>query len=369
MAEHDAGASDNRTEEPTPRRRQKAREEGRIPRSQEFTAAVSLVAGTGLVATVGGATAAGHLLELFRSGPAWMVAAPGALSAAALLRVVLFEGVLGLLPLVLGVVLFAVGAGLVQSRGAASWKPLKPDLKRINPLSGFRRIFGADAALNFAKSVLKLVALGLVTYLVLRGAWPRFVALADAPALHSVTVLRSAVVRLGLTVGLAFLALGALDYVVQIFRTERQLRMTREEVLREHKEQEGDPQIKARIRQIARQRARQRMLTQVATADVVVTNPIHIAVALRYDPLRAQAPVVVAMGERKLAERIRKLAAAAGVPVVENRPLARALRAACTVGSPIPPALFVAVAEILAYVYRLRRRLPQPVATASGSAR
>jgi flagellar biosynthetic protein FlhB len=173
------------------------------------------------------------------------------------------------------------------------------------------------------------------------------------------------VVRLALTVGLAFLVLGAFDYLVQFHRTEKQLKMSRHEVTQEYKEQEGDPLIKARVRQIARQRARRRMLTQVATADVVITNPTHIAVALKYDVNQAGAPVVVAMGERKLAERIKAIAGKSGVPIIENKPLARALRAACTVGAPIPPAFFIAVAEILAYVYRIRQRMPDAVAAAA----
>jgi flagellar biosynthetic protein FlhB len=232
-------------------------------------------------------------------------------------------------------------------------------------VAGFRRIVGAEAGLNLIKSLVKLAALGLVTVLVLRRAWPRFGDLADAAPLRVLEVLRGASLELALTVGLAFLAMGLLDFLVQRIRYERSLRMTRYEVLQEFKEQEGDPQIKARIRQIARQRARQRMLSHVARADVVVTNPTHLAVALKYDPLASAAPVVLAMGERKLAERIKLLALRAGVPLVENRPLARALLQTAKVGAPIPPALYVAVAEILAYVYRRRGRMPAAVARAA----
>ncbi len=161
---------------------------------------------------------------------------------------------------------------------------------------------------------------------------------------------------MSLAISLAFLAIGALDYVVQFFRLEKSLKMSKQEVIQEHRDQEGDPQIKARIRQIARQRTRQRMLSQVAKADVVITNPTHIAIALKYDVATGGAPVVVGMGERKLAERIKLLARQAGVPMIENKPLARALLATCKVGAPIPPAMYVAVAEILAYVYKMRGR-------------
>jgi flagellar biosynthetic protein FlhB len=145
--------------------------------------------------------------------------------------------------------------------------------------------------------------------------------------------------------------------------------MSRQEVVQEYREQEGDPHVKARIRQIARQRARQRMLTSVAKADVVITNPTHIAIALRYDAAVSPAPIVVAMGERKLAERIKLLAKQAGVPLVENKPLARALLATCTVGAPIPPTMYVAVAEILAFVYKMRGRIPGALKTRAAEAR
>jgi flagellar biosynthetic protein FlhB len=268
-------------------------------------------------------------------------------------------------PLAIGLAVAAIAVGLVQSRGNVSWKPVQPDLSRINPIKGFGRIFGADAAINLLKSTLKLAILGTVTYLVIRRAWPHFADLVGEGPADIGRVLSSATLRMSASIGLAFLALGALDYGIQFFRLEKSLKMSRQEVVQEHREQEGDPHIKARIRQIARQRARQRMLAQVAKADVVITNPTHIAVALRYDLSLAGAPVVVAMGERKLAERIKLIAKGAGVPCIENRPLARALLATGTVGAPIPPALYVAVAEILAYVYRLGRRLPAAVSTAA----
>jgi len=365
MADRDQ--QDNRTEAPTPRRRQQARDEGRIARSPEFGAAVLLLSGTLLMGSLAGRAIGAHVVELFRTGPNWLLIEPPALGGATtLIRAVVWRSAGAMTPFALGLTIVALAVSLLQSRGVASWKPIKPDLNRISPAAGFRRIFGSEAALNLFKSAFKLVVLGAVTYVVLRRAWPHFVALADAPPTEIVTALRSSTVRIGLTVGLAFLALGVFDYGVQFFRLEKSLKMSRQEVIQEFREQEGDPQIKARIRQVARQRARQRMLAQVARADVVITNPTHIAVALKYDLSLAAAPMVVAMGERKLAERIKLIAQQAGVPLVENRPLARALLATCTVGAPIPPALYVAVAEILAFVYKTRGRLPAALARATG---
>lgn len=359
----DEEASDNRTEDPTPRRREQAREEGKVAKSPEFAAAVMLLAGTFFLANFGGRAIGRYVLELFAVAPNWLlVEQPSVVGVTELVKMVAFRTAVALAPLGFGLSVVAVAVGLLQTRGIASWKPLEPDFSRIDPMKGFARIFGTEAAVNLVKSALKLAILGVVTYGVLKRAWPQFTALGDASPSDIVSVLHSSTIKMSMTVALAFLAIGGFDYGIQFFRIEKSLKMSRQEIVQEHREQEGDPQIKARIRQIARQRARQRMLTQVQQADVVITNPTHIAIALRYDAAQGGAPVVVAMGERKLAERIKRIAKAAGVPMVENKPLARALLATCKVGAPIPPALYVAIAEILAYVYRLRQRLPAALA-------
>jgi flagellar biosynthetic protein FlhB len=353
----DEQEQDNRTEEPTARRRQQARDEGRIARSQEFGAAAMLLAGAVFLAGWGGRAIGQEAIDLFRSLPARLLEGqPSAEGFSVLLRTITFRAAVAMAPLAIGLSIVGIAVGLLQSRGSASWKPIYPDFTRISPLTGFGRIFGTEALFNLAKALLKLGALGTVVVTVLRGAWPHFVALGEQGPADIVAALRSSTLRMSLAISMAFLAIGALDYLVQFFRHEKSLKMSRQDVIQEHREQEGDPQIKARIRQIARQRTRQRMLSQVAKADVVITNPTHLAIALKYDVATAGAPVVVAMGERKLAERIKSIARQAGVPMVENKPLARALLATCTVGAPIPPAMYVAVAEILAYVYRIRSR-------------
>ena len=348
---------DNRTEEPTARRRQEARDEGRIAKSHEFGAAAMLLAGAVLLAGWGGRAIGAESIGMFRMMPAQLLAGqPSAEGFTVLLRTVTLRAAAAMAPLAIGLAIVGIADGLLQSRGSASWKPLHPDLSRINPMTGFGRIFGTEALFNLVKALLKLLALGAVVVTVLRGAWPHFVALGEQGPADIVTALRSSTLRMSLAISIAFLAIGALDYLVQLFRLEKSLKMSRQDVVQEQREQEGDPQIKARIRQIARQRNRQRMLSQVTKADVVITNPTHIAIALKYDVATSGAPVVMAMGERKLAERIKLLAKSAGVPMVENKPLARALLATCKVGAPIPPAMYVAVAEILAYVYRMRGR-------------
>ncbi len=361
MADQDE--SDNRTEDPTPRRREKAREDGRVAKSPEFAAATMLLAGAVLLSTVGGRAMTEGIVDLFRVGPSWLlVDQPSRVGVVTLLREVTWRAAAAMAPFAIGLAIVGIAVGLIQTRGLYSWKPVEPDFSRIDPIKGFGRIFGSEALVNLVKSSLKLVILGAVVVVVIRRAWPHFVELGEETPADIVSVLSSSTLRMSLSVGLAFLAIGAFDYAIQFFRIEKSLKMARHEVVQEHKEQEGDPQIKARIRQIARQRARQRMLSQVAKADVVITNPTHIAVALKYDAAMSGAPVVLAMGERKLAERIKAIARKAGVPMVENKPLARALLATGMVGAPIPPALYVAVAEILAFVYRAKRRLPAGVA-------
>lgn len=370
MANQEQG--DNRTEDPTPRRRQQAREEGRLAKSQELVAGAVLVTGAVLIAGAAGRSVGDYAIELFQVAPGWLSTTDQTVSGAiALMRNLTWRTALAMAPFFVGLLIAAIALGLVQTRGNVSWTPLRPDPARINPIAGFGRLLGADAAINLVKSLLKLTILAGLTYLVLSRLWPRFVAANHADPLEVAGLLGVATNRIAVWIGGAFLLLGLLDYAIQFFRIEKSLKMSKQEVIQEHKEQEGDPQIKARIRQIARQRARQRMLSQVSRADVVITNPTHIAVALRYDPTSGGAPVVLAMGERKLAERIKRIAAAAGVPMVENKPLARALLATCSVGAPIPPAMYVAVAEILAYVYRIRRKLPGAVAAraTTGSAR
>ena len=219
-----------------------------------------------------------------------------------------------------------------------------------------RRLFGTRPLVELAKSVLKLVFVAAAIYLAIGGAWSEILALPQQSPGAVLGVAHRLATRLFLTAGLAFLALAAADYLYQLWEHERGLRMTREEVKQELKDTEGDPMIKSRLRSLGRSLARRRMMAAVPTADVVVTNPTHIAVALVRPGARG-GPVVVAMGQRKLAQRIKEIALAAGVPVIENKPLARALFATGRIGLPIPPELYVAVAEVLAFVYRQRDAL------------
>src|SRR5262245_47903918 len=337
-----------RTESPTPRRREQARKEGRVAKSPELVAAIVLFGGGLLLATWGGQSLASFAHRaLAESGHALSGGALTPVGAVAVLRATVTGLVLALLPFALGVTSLAVGGNVLQTRGVMSWALVRPKWTNVSPMTGLKRLFGPDSVFQLLKSSLKLVALGVVTWIVLSHSWGQLLSLGDTGADATALVLKSLLVRLVVSISLAFVVVSGLDYGFQWFRLERSLRMTRQEVVREHRETEGDPLIKARMMTLARQRARQRMMQRVPHADVVVVNPTHIAVALRYDIAVSPAPIVVAMGQRKLAERIKQIALAANVPVIENRPVARALFATSKVGQAIPPALYAAIAEIL----------------------
>ncbi len=366
MSDEAQSSSQERTEAPTQRRRDKAREQGQIARSQELSAAAVMLGGA-LALAVGGGPLTGYpgrvLQEAMRSMASDGLTPRG---AAVLLRSTTAGFLLALLPFLVALAAAAILVNLLQARGVTSFSSLEPKLTNVSPMTGLKRMFGWDGLFNLIKSVLKFTVLGFVAWVVVRRAWPELARLGGAPPAEVARALRTLALRLSLATGFSFLALASLDYAFQLFRHERRLRMSRDEIVREQKETEGDPMVKGRILSLGRARARRRMLQQVPTADVVVVNPTEIAVALRYDLAVAAAPIVVAMGQRKLAQRIRDLATKSGVPVLENRPVARALLATARVGAPIPPALYAAVAEILAYVYRLRGR--HHAAAAGGSA-
>jgi flagellar biosynthetic protein FlhB len=345
---------EDRTEDATPKRREEARQEGRIARSQELTTAAMLLGAAGVVTLVG-ATLATGLRDIMAYGLTGMAAAPGdADGAFALLRTMGGRAFTLLMTAALAMATIALTVTAAQARGTFTTKPLEPKWERINPVANGRRLLGKQPWVELARSLLKLTIVGFAAWTALRAAWPDLISLSQLPVAAIPAVLQRHVVRLCLTAGLSYLALALADYAYQLWQHAQSLRMTKTEVKQEHKQQEGDPMLKARRRSVARAYARRQMFREVKKADVVITNPTHIAVALRYDPGEAPAPVVLAMGQRKIAERIKALAAEAGVPMVENRPLARALLATARVGTIIPAELYAAVAEILAFVIRAR---------------
>lgn len=347
-----------KTEAPTPKRRQDAREEGRIPRSQELNTAVLLLASAWMLGSMGPRLGAA-LTGVMGSGLAALDSAPlDAKGAATLLQESAWMAMGGALPLMLALTLTAALVGAAQARGVVSLKAMGPKWERIDPMQNGKRMVGAQPLMELLKSVLKLVIVGMAVRGTLAQAWSDVLSLAQRSPMALLHVVREHAHTLMMNAAMAYLALAAADYGWQLWQFEKQLRMSREDVKQEMKQSEGDPLLKARMRSAGRALARKLMLADVPRADVVITNPTHIAVAIKYDPEKAPAPYVLAIGQRKVAERIKAAAREAGVPMVENRPLARALLASAQVGTMIPPDLYVAVAEVLAFVMRRRGRVP-----------
>lgn len=344
-----------KTEDATPKRREEASEKGQIPRSVELNAAVMLL-GSALVINALGPAFGMTLLGTFQYGI--IVAGAGPLdgeSAVALVRGMGWKVLAALTTFVAALAGVTLAISAAQGRGILASKALEPQWDRVNPLTNLQRMLGMQPWIDLLKSLAKVGIVAFAVNASLRSAWDDALALSLTSPFGMVDLVRRYSVKLLMTAGLAYLALAVMDYVYQIWHHEKGLRMTKEEVKLEHKQNEGDPLIKSRLRAMGRSLARRQMFQDVPKADVVITNPTHIAVALKYDPQKSDAPIVLAMGQRKIAQRIKALASDAGVPMIENRPLARALLGSARVGETIPAELYVAVAEVLAFVIRERR--------------
>ncbi len=256
-------------------------------------------------------------------------------------------------------VLATVGvlAGLLQGGFAFSLKPMMPDFNRINPAAGFSRIFALRTVVDLVKSLLKLAIVGAIAYRDIAALFPLIPTLMSQNVALGVATIASSAVSGLQSIGFGLLALGVLDYGYQYWEFRKSLRMTKQEVKQEHKEQDGSPELKSKQRQRQREMARRRKaLKDVPTADVVITNPTHFAIAIKYQMDEGSAPRVVAKGADLLAQRIKVIAKKHAVPLVENRPLARTLYATVDVGKTVPPGLYQAMAEVLAFVYSLKRQ-------------
>jgi len=345
-----------RTEQPTAKRHEDARRKGQVAKSADLTAAVLLMGVLGAGSLAGGRFIA-DAVEAFRRGLG-AASNPELTPASA---VVLFFDTSATIarlawPFVVIPAAAALGAQLLQTRIVVSWEALAPQWSRVNPLQGLGRLLSARSLVETLKTVIKLAATGGVAYATLRADWPLLLVLGQAGGEATLATLGRVVRDLWVGVGLTYLALAGLDYGYQWWQHRQSLRMTREEVREENKEVEGNPQLRSRIRALHRARVTRRMMAEVRRADVVLRNPVHVAVALRYEGGRMRAPKVVAKGARLVARRIVEIAERHGVPVIENPPLARSLFRAAAVGQEIPRELYRVVAEVLAYVYSLRGR-------------
>jgi len=344
----------DRTERATPRRREEARKHGQVALSPEVAPVAVLL--TALAVVSWGAPVA---LAKSRAALAALLAASGPIAAhddpvgPIVLRTLLsFTGVLA--PFCIAAAVVGTGAVIAQIGWSMNPGLLLPDPGRLSPANGLKRIFSANGAMNLVKAIAKIAVVATVAYRVVLRTGAEAVGASGMMPAELLAFTGMGLRRLFLAMALALAVLGGLDYLWQRRRHEQSLKMSRHEVKEEAKETEGDPQVKGRFRRAHREIARRRMLTDVKRADVVLTNPVHVAVALRYRASETAAPHVLAKGAGELAQKIKDAARAAGVPIVERRALARALFKSVKIGAEIPPALYRAVAEILAYIYSLR---------------
>jgi flagellar biosynthetic protein FlhB len=354
MADEDKS---QQTEEPTAKRLEQAREQGDIVKSTEVTAFVLLGGGTLAIAMFGKSTAVGiaQVLEMFLEQPDTMSVDANGL--AAMVRALLSHLAMTVAPFFAVMVTAAIAGHLLQGRPGFSLEKIAPDFAKVSPLAGFKRMFGPEGLMNLVKGLLKIAIVGAAIWTQL---WPERGSLESILSQSAVSVAGDMSHLLFKVLIAALSALGVIagaDYFWMRMRWMSRNRMSRQEVKEEHRQNEGDPAIKAKIRQLRHERARKRMMAAVPGATVVIMNPTHFAVALKYESGKMAAPVCVAKGMDALALKIRAVAEDNDVPVVENAPLARALHAAIEIDDPVPAEHFKAVAQVIGYVMRLQGKI------------
>ena len=257
-------------------------------------------------------------------------------------------------PVMIAVVVIAILSNLMQVGFILSWEPLIPKFSKVNPIKGLGKLFSKQSLMELVKSCAKLAIVGVIAYWTVRGEMERFLTLGGLEVSGIALYILKVVLKIFLRVCVVMIFLAALDFAFQKWQFEEQLKMTKQEVKEEFKRSEGDPLIKSRIRRVQQEVARRRMMQEVPKADVVVTNPLHIALAVRYDSAAMNAPHVVAKGAEAIAERIKALAREHNIPIVENKELAQNLYKIVEIGDEIPSDFYQTVAEVLAYVYRIK---------------
>ncbi|MEZ5425407.1 MAG: flagellar biosynthesis protein FlhB [Pyrinomonadaceae bacterium] len=349
--------SQERTEKATPKRREDARKKGQIARGQELPAALGFMAAVFSIHFLGD-NITGYIGGYIKN-IAEKVADPNHFSGNEVHQLMINGlAVLGLVSI--PVVITGLGAGLAgnfaQGGLTLTTEAFKPKADKFNPAKNIKKIFGLDSVVNLVKSLFKLILLGAMAYTVLSPVIEKAPTLINAPFETVATNLGSTLYTLAFRCGLVMLMIALADYGYTLYKHEKSLRMSKQEIRDEFKEQEGDPMVKSQRRRAARALVQKRSLAEVPTASVVITNPTHISVALRYDREKDPAPMVVAKGADLMAARIREIAKENNVPLVENKPLARALYKMVEPNQMIPVEFFGAVAEILAFVFRQKEK-------------
>lgn len=343
-----------KSEKATPRQREKSREEGRVAKSQDLNAAVMTCLGFGSLLVIG-PFMANEVMSMVRH----MLSHAPAIAAEDPTFVKIFGDSLlrffvVMAPMFALLVIFGALVNIVQVGFKITPKAIKPKFEKLDVLKGLKQKLSVRTIVIAVRDTIKLFIVGFVAYKALESEYENFFLLPDMDVVQLARMMTSTALWVGLKIGAAMLFIAVVDYAYQRYEFEKSIKMSKQDIRDEYKTTDGNPQIKARVRQIQREMSRARMMEEVARADVVVTNPTHIAVALKYDRGAMAAPLVLAKGERLIADKIKEIAREHGIPVVEDKPLARALFKMCEIGQAVPETLFRAVAELLAYVYRLK---------------
>lgn len=348
--------AEDRTEKATPRRREEARRRGQVARSMEINSAVVLLC-TFFFLKVFSPWLGVQIINF----TSYILGELGRqeLGSKNLYSIILLSAV-SFFEVCLPIMGIGLGAGLLanylQVGVLFTGQPLTPRLDRLNPVEGFRRIFSTRGAVELIKAVIKIGLVGYFAFNIVKSnldIFPRLLDMSIGQAVGAIGELSSTIV---LRIGILLLFLAILDYAYQYWEYEKSIRMTKQELKEEYRQYEGDPQIKAKIRQLQRQISLHRMMQELPKADVVITNPVHYAVAIKYIPAEMKAPVVIAKGVDNLALRIKEIAKENNITIYEDPPLAQTLYKTVEIGQMIPPELYEAVAHVLAFVYRLRNR-------------
>ncbi|MEX1031010.1 MAG: flagellar biosynthesis protein FlhB [Paenibacillaceae bacterium] len=345
-----------KTEQATPKKKADERKKGQVAKSQELPGAFILFFSF-LFLYMFGSYFKDRMYRLFTvSFNEYMLWDISVDNVTVIFGDLLLNGFFLLLPILVGTVIIAILGNYLQIGFLLTGDPLMMKFSKLNPIAGAKRIFSLRSLVEFLKSLLKLTIVAFVCYSTIIAEKDSFLALSKLPLEGIFTFTAKIAMILGLKIGGILVALALFDYMYQKYDYEKNLKMSKQDIKDEYKKSEGDPLIKGKIREKQRRMALQRMMQDVPKADVVITNPTHYAVALRYDAKEMESPVVIAKGQDYIALKIKEVAAANNITLMENKPLARALYAQVEIGQTVPSDLFQAVAEVLAYVYRLKRK-------------
>ena len=353
------GEGGDKTEKATPKKLEDARKEGRVARSSDLINGLMLLLMFFVLRIFGNFMAKGFLesfVKYYNKTPDISMEIFDVKQAVNLGNEIVFDIVIACLPVLIGSFLVAFVGNVVQIGWKVTTKPLKPNLDRLNPIGGLKRMFSQEKVVELIKSILKVFAIAIVAYNEVKDRWLFILNLYDFEFMQAIVNIFDIVLDVGVKISVLFVIIGVADFGYQKWKHLHDLRMSKQEVKDEMKQSEGDPQVKGRIRQKMREGARRRMMQELPKADVVITNPTHFAVAIKYDKEKAEAPYVLAKGADFVASTIKEAAKEHKIEIVENKPLARMLYYNVEIGEQIPPELYQMVAEVLAYVYSVKNK-------------